>query len=158
MQLSANDRKQLLSLRLSQGSDDDVFRVDYRAQAIQGLIKKGSYDLNVSGIDWSAVGVKFRARQKVQFRLEEITQGQTILHLKHVMRKKGFRLGELSDLLTLGAKFPDLQRAQCIIALGTEIEGGSHPCLDAVSTDRRLGITSNLANKNILFVGIPTNK
>mgnify|MGYP001599690501 FL=1 len=115
--------------------------VDY-GQTVEQLIRNGRYDWVNSDINGRNFPSSERGRAQIDIFLLNFDHDISSEDAIREMAKQGLRPATLKELLALGTAFPDLQRENPIVALGSTwrspVGALRVPCLDGSGSYRHL--------------------
>lgn len=97
--------------------------VDY-GLSLAAMIQLGKYDWMNSDITAERFPIKGEGQKNVQFELVHFNRGISSEDAAAEMKKRGLRPARIEELLSFGAKYPELQLQFPIVALGSVAEFG----------------------------------
>lgn len=146
--LSTSEADTLIGL-LRQGQPQPQFpsypvNVDYSA-SVEQLIKNGKYDWFNDDITGRNFPSSEKGTAQVVVYLVNFDHDISSEDAVKELDRQGLRPATLKELLALGSTYPDLQRKDLIVALGSTWRGSdgrvSVPCLGGVGSRRGLRLT-----------------
>jgi hypothetical protein len=121
-------------------------------KSVKELVKDGKYDdinSNITGknfpFDESCGDKECSTKESLDIYLLNFKRDISSEKILKIIEKRGYRVCNLKELLSLGAQYPDLQRKDYIVALGSQWQGpfGSPyvPYLGGHDSYRHLSLT-----------------
>ncbi len=138
-------RKVLRSVLVSKTVNPNVYHltVNYD-QPVADAIAAGKYDWVNSDITQKNFPTKRSGQAEVEIELVHFNRAVSTKEVLVELDKRGLRPAELHELLSLGAKYPELQREFPIIGLASVLQRSygsrSCPCLGRYGSERRLAL------------------